>query len=247
MASVTRWGGYSFDDNVVNLVQFSRMTKYSERNKRLQYIVSAQCFGELQGTLTEQLEDMAAMENALRQEGQSFYYSVNDSIVHSILNTADCISGTRIVQRSFPKGDGAEFANRRSFSFTVQAIFDATSGEDLISWQETVELIGNGGPDFYVVRTAFNPIAIITSPITEIKIRQTGLAVGYTSYPIPPGYVGGAAPSGTVNEYGPAHRIIRQTPKQMGNGFRFYPIRWYFQGIHDPSTFGAVDYLPTNR
>jgi hypothetical protein len=247
MGSICRWGAYSFDENVVNLVNFSRIARYSERNKRMQYVVSAQCFGEFQGTLAEQLADMAALENALNQDGQSFYYSVNDSIVHSILNTADCVSGTRIVQKGFPKGDGTEFANRRSFSFTVQAVFDASSGDDLISWQESVEMIGNGGPDFFILRTSSNPVAIITSPATEVRVRQTGLAVGYSTYPIPPGYVGGTAPGGTVTEYGPSRRIIRSTPKQLGNGFRFYPIRWYFQGVHDPLTFGVVNFLPTNR
>lgn len=247
MASIARWGGYSFEDNEVNLVTFSQLAKYSERNRKIQVIRSMQCFGEIQGALATQLTRMADIENALKNDGRSFYYEVGGSIAHSLLNSSDCISGTRIVQRSFPKGDPAELANRRSFSFTIQAIYDAASGDDLVSWQETVETIGNGGPDWYILRGTGSPVAIFTSPVTEVRIRQTGAAVGYSAYPIPPGYVGGTGPNGTVTEYGPAQRIIRSTPKQLGNGFRFWPIRWYYQGAHDPSTFGIATFTPNIR
>lgn len=247
MASICKWGGYEFASNEVNLVTVNRHAKYSERNRRLQNIISMQCYGEIQGELSTQLSRMADIENALKNDGRDFRYEVNGSLAHSMLNSGDCISGTRIVQRSFPKGDAAELANRRSFSFTVQGIYDAKEGDDLVSWQETVEVIGNGGPDFFVLRGAGSPVAIFTAPVTEQRIRQTGSAVGYAAYPTPPGYVGGTGPNGTVTEYGPAQRIIRSNPKQLGNGYRFWPIRWYYQGVHDPSTFGNVSFLPNNR
>lgn len=247
MASVATYGGYAFSDNEVNLVTVSEVKKYSERNRKLQKIVSMQCFGEIQGELATQLTRMADIENALKNDGRDFRYTVNGSLAHSMINSGDCISGTRIVQKSFPRGGQAEFANRRSFSFTVQAVYDAASGDDLVSWQETVEVIGNGGPDFYILRSEYVPVAITTSPFTEVRIRQSGMAVGYNSYPIPPGYVGGTGPAGTVTEYGPARRITKSTPKQLGNGFRFWPIRWYYQGVHDPATYGPVEFNPTNR
>lgn len=247
MASVATYGGYSFEDNEVNLVTVNEIKKYSERNRKLQRIISMQCFGEIQGTASAQISRMADIENALKNDGRDFRYYVGGLLAHSMTNSGDCASGVRVVQKSFPRGDGAEFANRRSFSFTVQAIYDALSGDDLVSWQETVEVIGNGGPDFYILRSEYVPVAITTSPFTEVRIRQSGMAVGYNSYPVPPGYVGGTGPAGTVTEYGPARRITRTTPQQMGNGLRFWPIRWYYQGVHDPATFGDISFNPTVR
>lgn len=247
MASIAQWGGYAFSDNEVNLVTVSRTSQYSQRNKRMQQLVTMQCFGEIQGELATQLSRIAEIENALNQDGKDFRYLVNGSQAHAMLNNSECISGTRIVARSFPKGEGAELVNRRSFSFTVQAIYAAAGNEDLISWQEQVEVIGNGGPDFFVLQGTGSPVAIITATNTPVKIRQSGMAVGYAGYPIPPGYVGGEAPSGTVTEYGPGRRIIYLSAKQMGNGFRFWPIRWYYQGVHDPSIFGNKSFLPVNK
>lgn len=247
MTSIAKWGGYAFDNNEVNLVTFTEVKRYSERNRKLQAIRSIQCFGEIQGSLATQLSRIADIENALKNDGRDFRYEVDGSQAHALLNSNDCISGTRIVSKNFPRGDGAEFANRRSFSFTVQAIYDAVSGDDLISYQETVETIGNGGPDWFIIRGTGSPVAIITSPVTEVRIRQSGMAVGYAAYPTLPGYVGGTGPSGTVTEYGPGRRVSYMTPKQLGNGFRFWPVRWYYQGAHDPSTFGSQSFLPTVR
>src|SRR5687768_10807000 len=128
MASVAKYGGYPFADNEVNLVRLHQESKYSQRNKRIQTIRSVQCFGEILGELSTQLTRIAEIENALKQDNQEFRYEVNGSIAHSLL-LSGCISGTRVVQRSFPKGDAAELTNRRSFSFTIQGVYDAVDDD----------------------------------------------------------------------------------------------------------------------
>ena len=241
MASIARWGGLQFADNEVNLVNISRTSKYSERNRRLQNIVTMQCFGEILGDLSTQLSRITEIENGLKQDGKDFRYEVNSTLAHSMLNGSDCISGTRIVARSFPRGDAAELSNRRSFSFTVQGIYDAVD-DDLVSWQETVETIGDGGPRFYVLESAIGiPVAIYTANNTIVTYRQTGMAVGYSAHPIPPG------PVNPAGELRPQRRITRMSGKQMGNGIKFFPVKWSYLMFRDPATFGSQDFLPVSK
>ena len=244
MASVAQYGGITFQDNEVNLVTVSSVAKYSDRNRRLQHLVTMQCFGEIQlDTVANIISRANSYDAGLKVNGLDFRYTVGGTLAHAMLNGSDCISGTRVVQRSFPKGDGTELANRRSFSFTVQALYDAID-DDLVSWQETVETIGDGGPRFFILEDAVGgpPVRIITAIRTIVTYRQSGMAVGYSAYPTPPS--AGAGGSGILT---PASRITKMSARQMGNGLRFYPIKWSYLMYNDPSTYGVPDIQPVSK
>jgi len=242
MASFCRFGGFSFEENEVNLVNVNKQTTFSQRGRRLQRTETAQCFGEIQGdSAGEIIGRIPVIEQALRNVGVDFTYGVSGGTPHVIRHSGDCVSAVRCVNYSFPKGDGAELVTRRSFSFTVQAVYDACD-EDLIYWQETVQTIGTGGPRWYVLETIDDiPRAIFTAQKTAVTYKQTGMAIGYTAYPDEPG------PLNPAGEMEAARSIIRSNAQQLGNGLRFYPIRWSYTMYRDPSTFGQLDIFPTSK
>jgi len=242
MASVATWGSTSFADNEVNLVNVNTTSRFSQRNRRLQNIVSMQCFGEIQAANVALIVAQAnAYDAALSVNNQDFRYTVAGSIAHAMLNDSSCLSGTRIVQKSFPKGDGTELANRRSFSFTVQAVYDAVD-DDLVSWQESVETVGDGGPRFFILESALTvPVGIVTANNTVVAYNQRGMAVGYSAYPTPPG------PVNPAGEMRAARRITRMSAQQLGNGLRFFPIKWSYVMYRDFASFGPAEFLPFSQ
>ncbi len=241
MASVTSWGGYVHPDNEVNLVTMNVQTRFSPRNKRLSQTKTVSLYGEIQtSTVTAFMARITALENAYSIDGQDFRYTIDGVVTHTLLNSSNCISGVGVVNRSFPRGDGAEFATKRTFSITLQATYD-TSETDLVSWTESIETIGTGGPKFLVVETIGGPVAVYTTLNSAQYYHQTGVAVGYVNYPNPPG------PVNVPGEFLDRRRITHISGRNMGSQLRFFTTKWsYFMG-RDIGQFGNVDYFPTSQ
>lgn len=241
MSSLASYSGYNFEANELNLVSLSVQKQYSPRRRRLQEIKTARCEGQiLADSMATFLSRMQEIENALKVDGGNFIYTVNSSTGHSLLNDSSCVSGTKVIQRDFPRGDGSEFATRRTFSFTIQGTYDATD-DDLISWQETVEVIGTGGPKFVILETVDRPYAMYVSNASVQYFIQSGTAVGYANYPAFPG------PNGAGLEFLDRRRETRMSGRQLGNAIRFYPIRWHYQMARDPTNFGQVTSIPISK
>lgn len=239
MSSLASYNGYEFPANEVNLATLTVQKQYSPRRKRTQEIKTVRCEGQiLADTMATFVTRMQEIENALKNDGGAFVYSVGGTTGHTL--GADAISGTKVIQRDFPRGDGSEFATRRSFSFTIQGTYDAAE-DDLVSWQETVEVIGTGGPKFVILETVDRPFAMYVSNASVQYFMQTGMAVGYANYPAFPG------PNGAGLEFLDRRRETRMSGRQLGNGIRFYPIRWSYQMCRDPQHFGEVTSIPISK
>lgn len=236
MASQASYGSLTFDENEVNLVRLQQSTRLGPRGKRLEVVKLIHGEGEFQSsTLSTIISKIQAFENAFKNDYGDFRYTVNGSLAHSLLN-GDSTSGVRVVNYSFPKGDGAELAVKRTFTFTLQASYDAQES-DLVSFQESIEQQGDGGPISFLMNTVVGPALMFVTNRSAITFVQQGTAVGYRDYPPP------AAPVGNVQQ-GFRSSIMRIGGRQVGNGFRFFTVRWRYILLHDPA-FGVFDPRPT--
>lgn len=246
MASVAVLGGYTFADNEVNLVSLSRNTVYSPRGKKMYSIVRLDCSGELiYADAATIISKMQAVENAFKQGGD-FTYTVGNVLVHSLRNTADCVSGVQVLNYSFPKGDSAQFATTRTFSFTLQGKYDVAGNEDIISWQESVEVTGTGGPLWVVVNTIAGvqtlggPLGFFLAPATAQYYHQYGHAVGFSQYPVP------APPLNSTWEFGYKRRITNTSGTNQGSQIRFFKTSWSYYFATDPR-LGTFTNTPTSK
>lgn len=247
MASVMTYGGYTGQDNETNLVQFQIATRFSPRNKRLSQTRSATIYGELidstNGGTSAIVTRANALINAFKDDNKDFRYTVGGVLAHSLLNSSDNLSGVRVLNTSFPHGDPAQLATTRSYTVTLQATYDVAE-TDLVSWSETIEVIGNGGPKFFVVDTVFGPRAIFTCPTSAVYYLQRGQAVGYSAYPTPASPISNPATPSLFNDQ---VRIGRISARNMGQQLRFYSISWNYKMARDVNAFGGVDPTPTSQ
>jgi hypothetical protein len=232
MASVASFGGYVHADNELNLVRADYRSAMSPRGKRLNTVATFHLFGELIDTGSSLISAARDLMLAYQSDYRDFRYTVDGVVAHEMLNgTADNISGVRVIHRSFAKGDGAELAVKRSYSIVLQATFD-TAEQELVYWQEQIAYIGNTGPSYEIVQTYNGPYSILTAISTPQRIIQSGKAIGYSTYVLPPG------PYAPNSEHQDQRRVTLTGGSNMGQASRFYTTEWsYFM------TFGTYTEL----
>jgi hypothetical protein len=222
MTSVATYGSYQHAENECNLVRIDYRNQLSPRGKRLNAVVTFYLQGEIQDTGTALFNKITALGNAYRQDYGNFTYSINGVITHQLQsNSYDCISGVRVKNISLPKGDGAELAVKRTYSIVLQAVYDIAETE-LVSWRESVHYVGNTGPRYVIIETFNGPISFLTHRRTAQRITQTGQAVGYTSYVLPPG------PYLPQNEHEDQRRVTLTGGVNVGQQSRFYTTSWEY-------------------
>jgi hypothetical protein len=249
MASLLTFNGAQHEENEANLVSVSKRAIYSPRQRKLQQVKEWEIVGEVQkSTVADIIARVQVIEQMYSQDGSSATYSIDGTIAHQL--GGDSVSGVQVVYAAFPKGDPAELATKRTFAVKLRATYDATGeqgGDDLVSWQESITIEGDGGPllvgvhEMAGVQTAGGPIVYQLCPRTIQGYIQTGSAVGYATYPAPPGPVN---PAGV---FGNQTRITYTSGRQVGNGIRFFTTKWYYRQFLDIAVFGATDYRPTSK
>ena len=134
------------------------------------------------------------------------------------------ISGVTVHHKTWPRGDGAEYATTR----TCYAVFKAEYVEQdspLWSYQEVVTNISTGGPIWqYQVREFGDPLRYQLAQRTPQQVIQTGRAVGVLGYPL--GYMLPLYPP--EMEHLDRRVVAPGSPQFMGNGYMLYPINWAF-------------------
>lgn len=113
---------------------------------------------------------------------------------HTIL-AANTINGIEVDGPHYsdgPKGlwgFGTEYINVRTarVSLRAQALLQE-GGEELVSWNETIQQVGNGGPTWIYQDAVEGPLQLQQlTPYSSVHYFQSGSAVGLTAPPIPPG------------------------------------------------------------
>lgn len=176
--------------------------------------------------------EMDSLKAAYDQDGRDLTFLFDDDTEthHKIVNS-DTLNGVRI--RMFQWLDGlpgqwgahTEYTLMRSFRFMAEAEILDQEESDLFYWNEVIEQIGNGGPDFAVQENLTGiPIRQETKNFTAGRAVQRGTAMGFTSYPSLPAvlFPGLLKPHSARPSY--------ETPKQFGRQrHTLYPIHWNYQ------------------
>lgn len=164
-----------------------------------------------------------------------------DVATSHILTNASTVGGTRLTGPKFPVGQGAEYANQRSFTLEVEADFDEDGISGLTAFQETVQATGTGGSRFVVQTPLEGPvIAQQVARYTSMVIVQSGSAVGYSAYPTVP------APLLATGEHLDKRQVRHKGPERQANGsYRHYSVEWQYEfelpatTVPAPNTWGT--------
>lgn len=230
MGSVATYRGYAHTTNEVNLVSVDYHTVYSPRHRKLAEVRTFRIRGELiysdSATIIQKANEVVG---AYSQDGGDFTYTVGGVLAHSLSNSANCISGVKVISKSFPSGGAEQLASTRTFSVTLQATYDV-SEDNIVSWRESVQVVGTGGPLYVITNTVLGPIVDAMAPATAYYYRQSGTAVGFKDYPVPPG------PLAAQWEFGHRRTITNTTGVQQGTGIRYYTTSWAYYMATPPGT-----------
>lgn len=126
------------------------------------------------------------LESAYAKQNQNIALSFDDgtSTAHGI-NVNNTVDGIRVqLQPSYPTGEGAEYANFRTYNLAVEALVKLNAAHDeLLFWEQTIETSG-GHPRDVLVET-FNsvPVRQRVAESTIYFVTQSGRAVGLTTWP----------------------------------------------------------------
>lgn len=236
--SYFRYGSHTHVTNEVNLTRMDIRNILSPRGRRMEKEIRLYLQGEIQATGTELLTKIATLidQAYLNDYQDAALYLDDDTKTRHFLDNSGSITGVRIIQRSWPKGDGAELAVKRSFSVTLAAIYPDCE-DQLISWTESLKFIGNGGPRYEVVETFDGPQAFLVAKKTAQRIIQKGEGVGYTATVLPPGPIFPAVEHQDIRE----HELV--SGHQRGQIATHYKTTWLYRMTSAVPLFG----LPQTR
>lgn len=198
--------------------------------------------GELQyDTQAELTTKIRELITAYENEYQDFALYQDDGTMttHAILNShPDNMTGTRIVSRSWPLGQPAEYATCRTFRIVIEADF-ASAVDQLLSFSETVQFSGNGGPRWRMaIPFRGLPVPRPVSQFSPQTIIQSGSCIGFQGYPV------AAPPSLLPNWLDNDSTVDRLTgPTFQGQQYAYYGREWSYTHIAPT----AQNVVPTVR
>lgn len=175
---------------------------------------------------------VVALESSVR-DGISLVFSLGST---ANLISSECVSGTHVETFEWTRGfdgvhgSGAEALLRRTFHLVVYGDFLVTNTDTFITqWQETISIIGSGGPRTVPVISLFGAVqAQQLSVFTPYYIVQRGSATGLLSAPTanPPAFLG--TPS--VFYLPETISASTGTPRKWGiNTSTEFPVTWNYR------------------
>lgn len=220
------WGNFAFPTNAAKVTNRT-IAEMSPQGLPLRYIttydVEAFLIGVSQTDLSQQ---EATLRVALSKPKQDFILKTDTGqISSSAIISKATMSGTRVRNIDFRDATDAEYVNRRTVTFSVDAIYlIANAANAVISWRQSIRIVGTGGPRrswrFPVnapsIRQQLTPFSLITA-------TQSGEAVGHTRAPTPPfpiwpGYI----VDESVDEG-------ESSPENLGQSYINYPVTWSYR------------------
>lgn len=185
-------GTYQHADHECSIV-ITRDFKQGEDGYRTGYKeswnIAGVLFGADQAAVSAAIDALAA---AYASDGQDLVLYLNDGTTASshALTSANTTGGVRITRLAFPVGAGGEYSTYRTYEITAEADVISTTDatQELLSWVETINITGTGGPE-----TVYVPVlegewpAQLLYTNTPVRAVQSGQATGRTRYPLPPG------------------------------------------------------------
>ncbi len=201
--------------------------------------IQGMLLGSGQADLDAQIERLTA---AYARQNEDVVLLLSDGVTESqhTLQVKDTRGGVYVTQGpDFPKGDGPEYATRRSFAVQLSAeVPIADSHAAVMHFTETLSTSG-GGPSYRHVETALGfPIKQQLRRATTYHATQSGAATGYTLYPRVPGPIFGEA------NLAQAPRITRRSPQVVGNSMRNFTVSWQYRFESAWPMFGLPSAAP---
>jgi len=194
------------------------------------YAIKGTVQGTSQSDLTTRLQQL---QNAYSQDGGDLRFIDNNgnNTVHTLL-TSSTFGGTKVERFNYLEsnagvwGSGTEYVFNRSYELVVSAEIFIPVG--IVQWEETVRVIGNGGPRFtYLESLEGDPERQVLCLKTKQRAIQSGFGVADTFQP------SAAAPIWPEYEHEDLRDISVFTPRfsSQGTGVN-YGKRWryYFTG-----------------
>jgi hypothetical protein len=234
-----KYGRYTHADQEAT-ISIAKRKEISETGFAVARIESWTISGQLQA------DSVAALTTAIRAL-EAAYEDDNQDIG---LYTAGGVATAHVIRRrdadyirvlgppQYPDGSGGQYVTYRDYQVSLEIRIPLTragANDDLESWSESVEIVGDGGPI-----TKFAPVVDglwdkqITNTRSIVTITQSGTAKGRSGYPIPPAPL---IPSALVRPGG--LKKSRTTPAVL-NPPSGYGITWGY--TMELQTF--VDLLP---
>lgn len=137
------------------------------------------------------------------------------------------LGGCRVVQPpSFSLQDGkAHFTTGLPFSIVLEADYTISDGDTLVSYEETITKIGQGGPRRVTIELDNGPpVEQVVSQYTPIVVVQSGQAVGWGGYPTinDPIYP-------TQVDLPDGYQLTRGSARLNGATYTEYPVQWSYR------------------
>ena len=143
-----------------------------------------------------------------------FYLPDGSTISKHYMRSSDTknLSGNRVTRRSWDNLTEGEYANTRSFSMTIQALFEM-SESDILSFKEGTSRTGTGGPTWKVrANWRGEPYKHFLTSKSKVVHIQQGEIISMNGWITPPGPYW---PKEEMQE----HRVVTMhTPQYHGNG-----------------------------
>jgi len=223
-----KWGSYTHDLSEAGVrIRFEPI--YSEGGQRIGNTHIWEIEGELQAASQANVSTaISSLIDAYASDGQDLILAFDDdtSSTHVLLND-DCFGGTRVVMGpEFPRYEGSEYVNRRSFKLVVEGDVLSLQTDLLLAYEEMLSFTGGGPLTVHIELDVGPPQKQQTRDQTTYRVTQSGSSVGlYTRY-IPP-------PIWPDAEVIPRRRIDRKAPRRVGPAgapeFRDYETTWSYE------------------
>jgi hypothetical protein len=237
-------GTYQFQVNQVS-VQSLRTLVRAETRRPIRYYDRITARGVLIGSSQA---DLSNQENQLRAVLATPFLNVilfndNSSVSGTALINSNTLSGITIADGPhFKESRSPEYVNQRTFEFTAEAFTLApNAGNYIVSFQEKVEVIGNGGPRYlwrYPIQG--DPVLQQLTETTPVVTRQSGRAIGHLSYPSIPDPIFGTDPGYYVNE---KESTDYDSPTGFGETWINWPVSWSYEW-NSPLVLSGTPNLP---
>lgn len=224
-----RYGSYQHDTNEAYPAGFTQTVQYSNRGRAQLVRKTMQVEGVIipsaasQSNITAALREFeSAYARGLSLSQTVGFYQDDGTPTPHVLPATGALGGVRILSIDYPRADRAEYATQRTFRVVLQADYRAST-DDLVSWQETIRIIGDGGPAEVLQLLANGvPQRQTVAQRTPVFAQQTGRAVGYLAYPSFP------QPIWPFAIDRPRIEQVMEAPQLQRSSFVNYGIAWNY-------------------
>lgn len=228
------YNGFTSEDGQVRWVQREQksLTPRGYPHKKITRVTLGLFIqSDTQAHLTTAIQ---AFETAIGSDGHDLTLFLANGTTPSahLIDDSETFSGTRLVDGpNYPQKYPAEYAAGltmvgRYVTCTFEGEYDLTAGEDVISWKETVAVIGTGGAEFVILQPLSGaPVKQAVNTATPCTMIQSGRAVGMTTWPTPP------ASLSSSDEHASQRRVHPETPRETRAHYTEYAISWIY--IHE--------------